>query len=169
VGFLTTARDRRKHSPKHVDYVAEGNKLAATRLKLRFKVAARQQFADMAEELCRAAVPDITQGQVSRLILTGAGQVDSERLIDVRVVREDWENPNLTGYDLTLLIVHRCHRDGDDESALRSQGLAGQFSMGRRNLELASQLFDGPAVVVATVQRESSRRRRASFDRRARL
>lgn len=115
--------------PSTIDYVIEGSKLAATRLKLRLKVfittqenaaqkdAARREFARMAVILARAAVPDIAPERVSETVMAGTGWVDAGQALGIRVSQENWKNANLSGYELVLSVVHPRHENAHSEFA----------------------------------------------------
>lgn len=118
--------------PSTVDYAVEGNKLVATRLKLKLKtfltkqdavgreVAGLNAFARFAERLVRAAVPDIAWDPINAAIVAGGDHSVGGVTADVRVSRSDRENENLRIFELVLYVVHHGHRDGQHDFSFKA-------------------------------------------------
>ena len=107
--------------PSTIDYVVEGNRTTATRLKLKLRVVttaqedeadkepARKEFARIIGLLMPAAAPDISSEPIIDAMMAGAERVISGQYAEVRVSREDWKNRNVQSYELLVSVVHHRH------------------------------------------------------------
>lgn len=103
--------------PNTASYAVEGNKDAATRLKLTLDIfntmqepSARELFVQMAKRLIRTALPGYEPEELLKAAQSAKCFYARVACADIRLSREDWKNGRLSGYKLLLSVTHQADR-----------------------------------------------------------